>query len=377
MSSCTFCKKNINQKYLKVGSYLFHPECFCCSHCKQKIDSQYNKKNGKFYHLNCYKQSQNLVCSHCNTFLNETWVNHENKKYHQQCYLKNYAPECNICGLAIGGEYTYDDEGKYHSHCFKNAKLPSCSVCTLPLEGKYLIDNWDNVAHINHNGYKTNLCHSCSRIISPKTSNGGVKYADNRYVCGICRITEVVSDDQINLSKQRVINQLHEAGFDYIPNYISVSLSDKNNLNKRLGVNLEQNSHGYTKTIVKKENKKVISTEHSIFILYGLPRLKFEGVLAHELIHVWLNERDIKMPKKDIEGFCNLGAALIYQKDGTANGNSYLKSMSEDSDPVYGDGYRKMSRKLQNLGWKSLINEVVNINNSVINKFSIFREKLL
>ena len=139
---------------------------------------------------------------------------------------------------------------------------------------------------------------------------------------------------------------------------------------------MEQNSHGYTKTIVKRENKKVISIEHSIFILDRLPRLKFEGVLAHELIHVWLNAREIKMPLKDIEGFCNLGAALIYQKDGTANGSSYLKSMSEDSDPVYGDGYRKMSRKLQNIGWKALINEVVNINNSVINKFSMFKEKL-
>lgn len=376
MSNCFFCKKNINSKYLKVGSYLFHPECFCCSHCKKKIDTQYNQKNGKFYHLSCYKKSYNLICSYCNNFLSETWVNHENKKYHEQCYIKNYAPKCNICGLVITSKYTYDDEGKYHSECFKKSKLPSCNVCSLPLDGKYLRDNWNNLSHVSHNGYKTNICHSCSRIISIKTSNGGVKYDDNRYVCGICRITEVTTDEQINTSKLRVINNLNDVGFDYIPNYISVCLSDKNTLNKRLGVSLEQNSHGYTKTIIKRENKKIVSIEHSIFILYGLPRLKFEAVLAHELLHVWLNERDIKMLSKDIEGFCNLGAALIYQKDGTANGNSFLKNMSEDSDPIYGDGYRKMSSKLNNLGWKGLINEVLNSNNSIINKFSLFKEKL-
>jgi hypothetical protein len=376
LKNCAFCKKNISHKYLKVSSYLFHPECFCCSYCNQKIESHFNQKNGKFFHLNCYKQNFKLICSHCKNFLNDTWINHQGNKYHQHCYLKNYAPECNICGLAIDGQYTSDDDGTYHYNCFKNTKLPCCSVCTLPLEGKYIRDNWGNMSHLNHNNYKTNICHSCSRIISQKTSNGGIQYGDSRYVCGICRITEIISDEQINQSKQRVIIQLNEAGFDYIPNYISVCLSDKKTLNQRLGVNLKENSHGYTKTIVKKENNKIVSIEHSIFILYGLPRLKFEGVLAHELIHVWLNERDIKMPSKDIEGFCNLGTALIYQKDGTANGNSYLKNMSENPDPIYGDGYRKMSAKLQNIGWKSLINEVLNSHNSVLNKLSIFKEKL-
>ena len=34
--------------------------------------------------------------------------------------------------------------------------------------------------------------------------------------------------------------------------------------------------------------------DHTIYVLYGLPYIECESVLAHEFAHVWLNERFIE-----------------------------------------------------------------------------------
>jgi hypothetical protein len=85
-----------------------------------------------------------------------------------------------------------------------------------------------------------------------------------------------------------------------------------------------------------------------------MPRLEFEAVLAHELLHVWLLEKDIQLSKKETEGLCNLGSALVYQADNSKLAERLLEKMESSSDRLYGKGFRKMKDKLQRLGWKGL-----------------------
>jgi hypothetical protein len=74
------------------------------------------------------------------------------------------------------------------------------------------------------------------------------------------------------------------------------------------------------------------------------------------------------MPAENTEGFCNLGAFLIYKNDGTEFSKILLKSLENDPDKIYGDGYRMMSQKLVTLGWEGLIKDVLNYKPNLIKK---------
>jgi hypothetical protein len=53
--------------------------------------------------------------------------------------------------------------------------------------------------------------------------------------------------------------------------------------------------------------------KHTIYIFDYLPKIKFAGVLAHEMLHVWQNEKGIALSPMRTEGFCNLGSYVVYE----------------------------------------------------------------
>ena len=90
-------------------------------------------------------------------------------------------------------------------------------------------------------------------------------------------------------------------------------------------------------------------------MLFGLPRIEFEAVLAHELLHVWLYQNQITLSLTSTEGFCNLGSYLIYKNDNTHFSSIHIQAMNTSKDIVYGKGYREMKIQLEKLGWEKLI----------------------
>lgn len=360
IKTCKKCKRIINQKFITVQGQPFHPECFVCSECKKKINGSFNVKGLEYFHEDCYKKKFRMYCAKCRKDLGEKWIVSNGLKYHESCYENFVQPKCGICNKPIDGEYTKDESGNYHTECYKAEKALRCDICNQIIEGEYIVDNWDNKSHKKHNGVSPEFCDCCSRIISEKTSKGATKYKDNRKICGICQETEIIEIHQTVPSKLKVIEQLNAVGFKYIPAMLKVELMDKVSINKLLGTSITNNTHGCTRTSVKSQNGKLIGKEHNIGMLYGLPKLQFEGVLAHELLHVWLNEKNIDMPDHETEGFCNLGAALIYSNDKSKFAEILLKQLEKDTDKVYGDGYRIMAQRLKEIGWEKLIDEVSN-----------------
>lgn len=234
-----------------------------------------------------------------------------------------------------------------------------CSVCQGELTGKYLYNHWGENVHPQHQGNPTHSCSACHRFLSSATQHG-LQYGDGRIICGLCQITAITEPNSIVHSRQRVINTLKAVGFKYIPDYISITLSNQRRLNQRLKKSSHANSHGLTQTIEKSVEGIVHHREHSIFILYGLPRLVFEGVLAHEFLHVWLNEQPNTRERspQEIEGFCNLATALVYQQEQTPLSFYLQKRMYENSDKVYGEGYRLQNQRLVHMGWEALRTEM-------------------
>lgn len=355
--TCSMCGEKITGKYLKIDGKFYHTRCFTCSKCNRVIDTAYKIDNGRFFHADCYKELKGLICDHCGQLLDEKWKVFNGKKFHPECFKKSIQPKCAICGLSIVGDYTEDSEGIYHIACYKNKKLPRCDVCQAPIEGKYIEDLWGNISHEYHDGKSYNLCSSCSVIISKRTSKGGYEYSDGRLICGVCRESAVFHMTVVDQLIKSIKMLLKTTGMDSLPEKINVSLVDFDTMKKKSGSD-NKNTKGFTKSSVMSIRSLNISSKHDIFILYGLPELEFKGVLAHELMHVWLNDQGISLTQRETEGFCNLGSMLVYQNDQSKLASILLENLARDPDPAYGDGYRWMLNKLEQKGWGDLLNDL-------------------
>ena len=63
-------------------------------------------------------------------------------------------------------------------------------------------------------------------------------------------------------------------------------------------------------------------------------------------------------PYSITEGFCNLGAFLIYNIKNDKYSEIQLEKMNKNPDPNYGVGYRNMKQCLDQKGWEVFIKEV-------------------
>jgi hypothetical protein len=359
--TCSACKKPITGKYIGIGEYKFHTECLKCSYCGKPLNNSIFGQGPEFYHDDCYKKTRGLTCAMCSGILRDRWAEFEGKKYHPDCYKKHVQLTCTVCGKPIEGDYTKTSEGTFHASCFRETKLERCAVCSLPLDGRFLIDDWGNHAHETHNNKPTPFCNSCNRIISEKTSNGGFLYNDGRNICGICVLTAITEPDQIKKARTKVLKILSDKGLDNIPDTLPIRLVDRNTLLKKAKNHSSKNTKGFTSTTIKTMAGMTVSMNHTVYILAGLPGLEFEGVLAHELLHVWLAENRISMQEPFTEGFCNLGVMLVNQSDKSTFSDVIQNHLEQNPDPVYGDGYRLMKKKLDENSWEILIRELHNL----------------
>lgn len=355
---CANCSHPVTGKYLKIDGRVFHPECFVCKKCRKPITGRYSMDQGAYFHAACYVQAKNLMCSYCGKPLDTQYVVLNHKKYHTRCAKKQIAsqrPACSICGKPIEKTFVSDKNGKYHPTCYRSRKLPRCNVCAAPIEGNYIKDPWGNIAHKKCRGQSVHFCNSCNRIISGRTSKGGYSYPDGRIICGYCKGTAVESPKAVQQSLKKILKQFDVIGLSPIPVDIPIQLVNSRFMQKTQN---SANPKGLTRCKSEYINARPVSKKQTVHILYGLPKTEFEGVLAHELIHVWLNLNSVKMSDRNTEGFCNLGAMLIYEHDNSPFSRVLLDNMEKDPDSAYGKGYRRMKTKLHKLGWPTLIQNV-------------------
>lgn len=353
---CGRCKQPLRGRYIQARRLKLHAHCFTCDRCQQALNQDFHFQDGQLFHPVCYRQQYRLVCTHCQAELEAQWTEFQGKKYHPACYQQFVQPRCYHCQKPISGAYRQDSDALFHPVCYATRHDLFCNLCQQPLTDRYLTDLWGNKGHLHHGNLPTLQCQVCARLISQTTSNGGVQFGDGRVVCGICQITAIDDPQQVQQAKTSVLEQLKTVGFTYIPEYVAVTLAEQHLLQWRMQASPSANIHGYTKTLDRQVPGLGLVREHSIFVLHGLPRVAFMGVLAHELLHVWLQEHRLNhLSKATTEGFCNLGSALIYQNEGSPLAQVLLQRLWEDPDAVYGVGYRQMRPQLEKLGWPGLL----------------------
>ena len=84
----------------------------------------------------------------------------------------------------------------------------------------------------------------------------------------------------------------------------------------------------------------------------------FKAVLAHELMHVYLFQNNINLSSQKTEGFCNLGAKLIYEDYNNQFSKIKLKAMYQNKDIDYGKGFLIMDVILKEKGCDRLLSEL-------------------
>ncbi len=358
---CSGCKNTIHNSVQEIDGYFFHLNCFTCANCESVITGEYQKYQSKYFHPVCYKKYAGLYCNYCGQLLGDHFAEYNSKLFHEQCYKEFIQPRCDVCSQPLPNKYITDQNGNYHHDCHRNHILPKCTICTLPLENSYLIDPWGNKYHKYHSQDGV-LCSSCSRVISEKITQGGYKFNDGRFLCSLCEASIIKTDSDINKSKNRVTKQLSSIGIFPFPDSISISTVDNSSLKRKSRSLHHNNLKGVTNIKIQHKPLRMVSRRYEINILNGLLKTEFEAVLAHELIHIWLTELDKNYSDIFTEGFCNLGSALIYDNDNTKFSRIHLKSMIENDDPVYGEGYRMCRKLLSQHGWSEFITRVKNGN---------------
>lgn len=119
--------------WVKVGDYVFHPQCFKCSTCDAVIDSKskYHKSDDGFLCIPCTKEMNPEVqivdenvkpdaCHACKNEISSGWVTDaDNNSYHPECFI------CAECGMLLGGggqQYSKVDDAVFCVEC-RNAQL--------------------------------------------------------------------------------------------------------------------------------------------------------------------------------------------------------------------------------------------------------------
>ena len=238
----------------------------------------------------------------------------------------------------------------------------TCSICNNTLSGRYYVDAWDNKICESHFNKDAVHCTSCSAF----TRSENV-LTDGRVLCKTCFGSAIKKGDSFENLKKFVVSSLFNAGFnDLRMEDITFEIVTTQKMAEIRNEPVNVQFKGYTySTVTTSTTAGILSGIkssqtfiHKIYILTHLNKEEFAATLAHEILHAWLTQNGIKMSKKLEEGFCNIGCYVIYTYLPGAIAKMYLKSLHENPDPIYGDGFREMFGHFKRLGWQEQIKNV-------------------
>ena len=236
-----------------------------------------------------------------------------------------------------------------------------CYICHKDINGKYYIDQWGHNICASHMDKKeVTMCTSCGAFTTEHP------IADGRCMCMDCKSTVINTHCEVAECLSYVKNQLVSVGFDFgtcnvsnIP--VEIVSAKKIAEIRKAPISISNKGVTFTETQMRgtsRDNMKVVGHTHKIYMLSDQPRLEFLGTLAHELLHVWQNEHDIKLSPMKCEGLCNIDSYVIYSIENTPIAQHYIKNLKESLDPIYGDGFRYVFAQYEMSGWRGIIQSV-------------------
>lgn len=277
------------------------------------------------------------ICKACGKPIEGRYMSAGGAYYHPEHFT------CAICGKPISGDYVERDGKVFHTACYEENFALRCDLCGKVIKGKYIRDYWGHVYHASHKG-KVPRCAHCSRFISESLTGGGYKYADGRYVCGICHKTAVLKHSQAVKLMREVAARLDRLGLHVDTGPIHLHLAGLEEI-RGLAGSSSDDLRGYTDYSEESFLGFTMSRKIDVYILYGMPRESAIATLAHELTHVWQSVHGrLHNDPALAEGSCNLAAWLVLQGVNTPQSAYVIHTMMENRDENYGEGFRRIKK---------------------------------
>jgi len=93
-----------------------------------------------------------------------------------------------------------------------------------------------------------------------------------------------------------------------------------------------------------------------VHMIAGLTKLDFAEVLAHEIMHTWINQNNISFTNKaDEEGLCNYASYIVLSSVGNSYAKSLINAMMQNPDPIYGEGFRIVKNRIEMVGFNQYL----------------------
>jgi hypothetical protein len=279
--------------------------------------------------------AQRYICEKCGRVIEGPHFETGGRYYHPEHFT------CAHCGQPITGAYTEYKGENYHSDCFKRSVALRCSLCDQVIQGEYIQDYWGNAYCKRHKDDP--CCDSCSRFISPAVTGGGVRYDDGRYICAICQPGSVKDIDVVMKMIDEVATHLASFGMEVDYAGLNVHLIGQDQM-KDLSGEHSSGLRGFTdyshdwRIFKRAGNRKL-----NVYFLYGMPRMELISTIAHELAHIYqFNHGRFRNDQVFAEGSCNYASWLVLRKYDGENAGFFRHSLTHETDPVYGDGFRRV-----------------------------------
>jgi hypothetical protein len=201
--------------------------------------------------------------------------------------------------------------------------------CGKPLQGGYVRDTRGHFFCAAHQA-ELRPCRFCGRAFVP--GNGA-----NSGACALCTRRGVTSPKEAEARYRRVATWFEQQGLHLaapLPGIgLQASLSKANML-------------GFTEKIEEGGGwlgARSIKTPR-IVLRIGLPPEIFDIVTSHELGHVWLTAQNIQLSELMEEGICTW-LSYRFTLNRSTEDNAWLASqIAEQTDPIYGAGFRRFSK---------------------------------
>jgi hypothetical protein len=256
---------------------------------------------------------------------------------------------CDHCGREIVGQYTVYNNRNLHDSCYYRYYARFCTLCGGVISGQYIYNSWGDVVHAVHIGEYAR-CEYCGRLKAERLTGTGVRYGDGREICGICLKSAVTDVDQANLLLDTVRNVLYLHGIE-IEDEFALHLVDKYEM-VRINPDAGHEARGYTGLKQHRALFGLVKAQTiKVYVLTGMPRAVLMGVLAHELMHVWLfTNGPLDMDDALCEGSCEYASYLTLRGSPDKLAQYYLENQAANEDLVYGGGFRSVSGYVERVG---------------------------
>lgn len=344
---CGGCARALEGEIVVVEGLKFHPECFRCDRCERPIRGAYVKRDSEgggdaqFLHPECARAALPL-CDQCGRPIEDAFIQDGEARYHESCYREHVALRCARCRTPIEGPY-YTQEGRpYCAACFAAYVAPRCVVCgEAILDREYPLNFWKEACHTACSP-RMRECDVCDHAIEGKRGARSRQLPDGRSICTSCVAGGITDAAEGRQSLEAVAREMAVLGFAVETKEVGLELCGHDRLQALSG---SPRTSGHTTFEGRLVNGVMRQETVTIHVLSHLVGARYDGVAAHELTHVYLHRRVAKqIPSFVEEGFCNYVASLVLRRRSADLARYQLQAMEIDTDPDYGDGYRRVRR---------------------------------